>query len=330
MARGNLSRRGLLKGALALGGGGLIVAAAGGEVLAASSKLAAKNTPTPFTNMFRRPPVLMPVAEGVDDKGPWQRFRLTQKLGQASIVPGLTTTIAGYNGIFPGPTIRVNQGTRTEVRIANALTVQRLNGLPFSTVTHLHGSASLPQYDGYANDQTKPGYCKTYKYPNWQQARTLWYHDHNHRDTAQNVFSGLAAQYHLTRPVRAGPAAPGRVRRAADRQRHVVQRGRLARLRRLRARRLHGRRHPGQRRAVAQDEGQAAGVPVPGAGGRHLPVVPVHAQHRRPDLRGGQRRRHDAQGHRGARPGGTAWPSATRCSSTSGSTRSAPRSSCGT
>ena len=33
-------------------------------------------------------------------------------------------------------------------------------------MTHLHGSASLPQYDGYANDFTVPGYVKTYKYPN--------------------------------------------------------------------------------------------------------------------------------------------------------------------
>ncbi|WP_433297186.1 multicopper oxidase family protein [Actinoplanes sp. CA-030573] len=200
MTSGSLSRRDLLRGALAVGGGGLIVAAGGGAVMAASSRLSSKNMPTPYGAMFRRPPVLMPVAEGVDDKGPWQRYRLTQKLGQASIVPGLTTTIAGYNGIFPGPTIKVSQGTRTEVRISNALTVNRLNGLPFSTVTHLHGSASLPQYDGYANDQTAPGHCKTYRYPNWQQARTLWYHDHNHRDTAQNVFSGLAAQYHLSDP----------------------------------------------------------------------------------------------------------------------------------
>jgi spore coat protein A len=198
MSRENLSRRGLLKGALAIGGGGLIVATAGGEVMAASSKLAAKNMPTPYTAMFRRPPVLMPAEQGVDEQGPYAKYRLTQKLGQAGIVPGLTTTIAGYNGIFPGPTIKVPQGTRTEVRIANALTVNRINGLPFSTVTHLHGSASLPQYDGYANDQTPPGCCKNYKYPNWQQARTLWYHDHNHRDTAQNVFSGLAAQYHLS------------------------------------------------------------------------------------------------------------------------------------
>ena len=198
MTPGNLSRRGLLKGALALGGGGLIVAATGRDVVAASSALPAKNTPTPYTTMFRRPPVLMPAEQGVDDMGPFQRYRLTQCVGRASIVPGLTTQVAGYNGIFPGPTIRVPQGTRTEVRIANKLTVNPLHGKPFSTVTHLHGSASLPQYDGYANDQTQPGQCKTYKYPNWQQARTLWYHDHNHMTTAQNVFSGLAGMYHLS------------------------------------------------------------------------------------------------------------------------------------
>jgi spore coat protein A len=198
MTRGSLSRRDLFKGAIALGGGGLVIAAGGGAVVAQSSSLASKNTPTPYTNMFRRPPVLMPAEEGVDDKGPFQKYRLTQKLGQASIVPGLTTTIAGYNGIFPGPTIRVPRGTRSEVRIKNSLTVNRINGQPFSTVTHLHGSASLPQYDGYANDHTHPGQCKTYKYPNWQPARTLWYHDHNHRTTAANAYSGLAAQYHLT------------------------------------------------------------------------------------------------------------------------------------
>lgn len=197
MAHGNLSRRGLLKGALAVGGGALIVTGANGEVLAKSSGLSSKNTPTLYTNLFRRPPVLNPIAEGVDEQGPWQRFRLTQKTGQASMLPGLTTTIAGYNGIFPGPTLRMQQGTRAEVRIANKLSVQKLNGLPFRTVTHLHGSASLPQYDGYANDWTLPGNCKTYKYPNWQQARTLWYHDHNHLSTAQNVYTGLAAMYQL-------------------------------------------------------------------------------------------------------------------------------------
>jgi hypothetical protein len=43
---------------------------------------------------------------------------------------------------------------------------------------HLHGSGSLPQYDGYASDLTPPGFYKDYHYPNFQPARTLWYHDH--------------------------------------------------------------------------------------------------------------------------------------------------------
>ena len=74
-------------------------------------------------------------------------------------------------------------------------------GHPFDTSTHLHGSASLPQYDGYASDVTPSGYVKDYHYPNFQPARTLWYHDHGVHFTAQNAYGGLAAQYHLHDPV---------------------------------------------------------------------------------------------------------------------------------
>jgi FtsP/CotA-like multicopper oxidase with cupredoxin domain len=70
--------------------------------------------------------------------------------------------------------------------------------MPIST--HLHGSASLPQYDGYASDITVPGQKKIYQYPNFQAARTLWYHDHGVHYTAQNAYSGLASQYHLHDP----------------------------------------------------------------------------------------------------------------------------------
>jgi spore coat protein A len=112
MSQGNLSRRGLLRGALAVGGSGFVLAATGGEVIAASSKLASKNTPVPFANLFRRPPVLMPTETGVDEQGKFAKYRIAEKLGQQSIVPGLLTTVAAYNGMFPGPTIRVSQGTR--------------------------------------------------------------------------------------------------------------------------------------------------------------------------------------------------------------------------
>lgn len=172
--------------------------------LLTKSQLAPANMPVPYAGVFRRPPELVPYQTGFDDgdpSRPFARYALTQKLGQAQFVPGLATTVAGYNGIFPGPTIRLSQGTRSEVRIRNALPA---NGLlhpsAFRTVTHLHGSASLPQYDGYANDFTAVGKVKNYQYPNWQPARTLWYHDHNMHMTAQNVYSGLAGIYPLHDP----------------------------------------------------------------------------------------------------------------------------------
>ncbi|HET7474926.1 MAG TPA: multicopper oxidase domain-containing protein [Dermatophilaceae bacterium] len=164
------------------------------------SSLAAKNTPVPYRGTFVRPPELQPyetVFEGGDPSRPIQHFAVDQQLGLAHILPGLTTTVAGYNGIFPGPTIRATQGTRIELRMRNGFPASPGLLLPqrIDTATHLHGSASLPQYDGYANDITVPGYVKTYKYPNNQVARTLWYHDHRHLVTAQNVYSGLAAFY---------------------------------------------------------------------------------------------------------------------------------------
>lgn len=176
-----------------------------GSSAGSASQLAPQNTPVPYAGVFRRPPELQPYATGFDDgdpSRPFARFAITEQLGQAQIVPGLSTTVAGYNGIFPGPTIRAKQGTRIEVRMRNgfpAATGLLLAG-GIDTAVHLHGSPSLPQYDGYANDITVPGFVKTYHYPNNITARTLWYHDHRHLVTAQNVYSGLAGFYPLSNP----------------------------------------------------------------------------------------------------------------------------------
>src|SRR5476649_2651503 len=130
-----------------------------------ASTLAPQNKPVPFAGVFLRPPELKPYATGLDGGDPtrpFAQFALTAQLAQAQIVPGLSTTVAAYNGIFPGPTIRARQGTRIEVRIRNGFPAK---GLLFpqaiDTSTHLHGSESLPQYDGYANDVTVPGFVKT-------------------------------------------------------------------------------------------------------------------------------------------------------------------------
>ena len=106
-----------------------------------------------------------------------------------------------YDGTVPGPTIKVNQRPPGEVRHRNNLPIEHptLGYAPWTSV-HLHGSASLPQYDGYASDITHPGQYKDYHYPNIQTARTLWYHDHGVHHTAENAYHGLAAQYHIHDP----------------------------------------------------------------------------------------------------------------------------------
>ena len=198
----NVSRReALAMGALgALGVAGLTVPLGGGAGVKAkdASELASRNMPRLFATAFVRSPVLGYTTH-TDAQGPYRLYTVTEQMASANILPGLSTPVYGYNGIVPGPVIKVPQGVRTKLRVRNQLPAKHPEfGHPFNTSTHLHGSASLPQFDGYANDVSHPGDYKDYWYPNWQPARTLWYHDHNVHTTAQNAYSGLAAHYHMT------------------------------------------------------------------------------------------------------------------------------------
>ena len=168
------------------------------------SALDPREMPRPFRTPFVQAPILRPDGSATDsaDGAPVKYFSVAEKAASAAILPRLKTPILGYNGIFPGPTISVDQGTKVVLRVRNQLPAQHpLDGHLLYTSTHLHGSASLPQYDGYASDITNPGFRKDYAYPNFQPARTLWYHDHAVHYTALNVYSGLAGQYHLHDPL---------------------------------------------------------------------------------------------------------------------------------
>jgi spore coat protein A len=166
------------------------------------SQIAASKLPAPYTLPFQVPPVIDGTKGGV--------VTLHQTAKQASIIPGFQTTIFGY-GIpgqgptTPGPTIHASRGTPLTVMQVNKLPAVHpfLNYDPW-TSTHLHGSASKPQYDGYASDITKVNQTKRYVYPNKQDARTLWYHDHGVHHTAENAYMGLAAQYLLHDDVEQG------------------------------------------------------------------------------------------------------------------------------
>jgi FtsP/CotA-like multicopper oxidase with cupredoxin domain len=159
-----------------------------------ANRMPTSSLPAPYTIGFARPPVLAPVRQ--DETTDY--YRIWQLMQGVEILPGRMTPIFGYNGIAPGPTIVAQRGRPVVVDQINQLPPAHptLGYTPW-TSTHLHGSASRPEYDGYASDVTQPGQWKRYVYPNIQDARTLWYHDHGAHHTAENAYMGLAAQYHL-------------------------------------------------------------------------------------------------------------------------------------
>ncbi len=179
--------------------------------MALANRLPASLLPAPFTVPYAAPPVIDLTNPAVPMVGgsPYQRIEMTQF--NTEIIPGLQTPVWGYNGSVPGPTIYARRGVPVVVRQVNNLpdTHPQLGYRPWTSV-HLHGSPTLPQYDGYASDITGPQQYKDYHWPNTQEARTMWYHDHGVHRTASNVYMGLVAQYHLFDPAeRALPLPKG-------------------------------------------------------------------------------------------------------------------------
>jgi spore coat protein A, manganese oxidase len=194
---------------LRIGGLG-VLGAAGAAALPYGAGLGAKDAsslpesrmPQPFRTRFVRPGFARPYRSFRDRHGEWvDLFELKMRHGWADMVPGMRARVFGYDGQVPGPIIRVRRGRRSIIRFRNQLPpLNPVGGNDFTTSVHLHGSASLPEYDGYASDITAPGAYKEYRYPNFQPARTLWYHDHGVHHTAQNVYAGLFSQYQMHDP----------------------------------------------------------------------------------------------------------------------------------
>ena len=65
---------------------------------------------------------------------------------------------------------------------------------------HLHGSYTHAPWDGWAEDEIDVGQWKDYYYPNSENARSIWYHDHIHGDTATNAYFGQVGLYQIHDP----------------------------------------------------------------------------------------------------------------------------------
>ena len=155
------------------------------EVTSAALRAQARSPFEPFRRDLPRIPELLPV----------QRTRtrdvydVTIKEGLAEVLPGFQTPIYGYEGVYPGPTIRARTGREVVVR-------QR-NTLPFDSNVHLHGGYVPAAHDGHPMDVIPSGGTFEYHYPNEQDAATLWYHDHAHGRTSRTLYYGLLAMYAL-------------------------------------------------------------------------------------------------------------------------------------
>jgi len=124
------------------------------------------------------------------------------------------TSLWGYNGSWPGPTIEVRRGQPFSVNWFNHLPPRHFLPLDFTVhgeeqtvppvraVVHVHGAQTLPEDDGYPDAWITPDGKKgvAYKpgpnhFPNAQPATTLWYHDHAIGITRLNIYAGLAGFY---------------------------------------------------------------------------------------------------------------------------------------
>src|SRR5688572_21364896 len=128
----------------------------------------------PFSIPLPIPPILQPVRS--DASGDY--YELSMKSGRAQLQHGPATEIWGFDGIWPGPTIRATRGRPTHVGATNDLSRD--------ANIHNHGAKVIPDHDGHVEDRLRPGESHEYVYTNDQNAATYWYHDHTFT-TAENT-----------------------------------------------------------------------------------------------------------------------------------------------
>lgn len=84
----------------------------------------------------------------------------------ASLLPGSSTTLWGYNDAYPGPLIELQEGDRVAIEFVNRLALD-------STI-HWHGLAIPAALDGNPMDPVPPGAARRYVFeiPSGSAART--------------------------------------------------------------------------------------------------------------------------------------------------------------
>ncbi|WP_433963724.1 multicopper oxidase domain-containing protein [Tunturiibacter gelidiferens] len=167
---------------------------------------------TPYVDALPTPPTIR--ATGKPNEIIDIEMRQFQQKVHRDLPP---TTLWGYNGCWPGPTIEAESGQPLSINWISKLPTAHLLPIDHSihgaesslpavrNVAHLHGACTMPDDDGYpeawftAQGEHGPHGSKfnprPSAYPNCQPSTALWYHDHCLGITRLNVYAGLAGFY---------------------------------------------------------------------------------------------------------------------------------------
>lgn len=119
-----------------------------------------------------------------------KRFNLTAAITDWEVSPGKVVKAWTYNGMVPGPWIRVEPNDDVEVVLTN--------NLPISTDIHFHG-VDVPNEDdgvaGITQDYIEPNTTYTYEFNVGSQPQLAMYHAHYHGQEA--VLNGLFAVFQV-------------------------------------------------------------------------------------------------------------------------------------
>ncbi len=170
----------------------------------------------PFVDPLPIPPVAQPVTGAPGGEAEYEISAVEFEQTLHSDLP--PARVWGYDDgtsgpVYPGPTIVARRDQPVHVTWKND--IRGPDGVPrtshylpvdgcvhgagdaANTIVHLHGGHVAAESDGYPEDAYPPGDQRTFEYLNWQQAATLWYHDHALGITRLNVYLGLAGLYVL-------------------------------------------------------------------------------------------------------------------------------------
>ncbi|MEU9341959.1 multicopper oxidase domain-containing protein [Streptomyces sp. NPDC048278] len=111
-------------------------------------------------------------------------FTLEAKTGSAEVLSGVTSTTAGYNQSFLGPTMKWTKGNVNVLNITNSLGED--------TTVHFHGAHVPAKMDGGPQVAFADGETWSPTFTVKDEPMTLWYHPHALGTTAKQAVHGLA------------------------------------------------------------------------------------------------------------------------------------------